>query len=445
MNKKKSPVISIVGLGKLGSPFLVAWASRGFKVIGVDLNKETIRKLNQKEPPVVEPKLGQLLKRHHKNISATTSIQEAISKSDVTFVIVPTPSKKNGAFSNKFVITALRQIGAALQNKSAYHLVAIVSTIMPGSMDNILQRVLETASGKKIGKQLGFCYNPTFIALGNVIHNVLQPDVVLMGTSDQKASTTLTKLYKKLCINHPPIRTMNYINAEIAKIALNTFITTKISYANMLAELCEKLPGADVDIVTQTIGQDSRVGNKYLTGAVAYGGPCFPRDNRALTYAGKKVRVNMNLAQATDKINRRQTAKIATMITSQVKNDKAIGIIGLTYKPDTDVIEESAGILLMQQLLHKKYKVVAYDPLLQLNHKQITQGCTLVDSLKKLVQNSSMIVNTSADKKIATELAHLLTVNSTKRIIVLDCWRTLNPKEIPSGASVVFRGRHEKR
>ena len=177
-------------------------------------------------------------------------------------------------------------IGEALRTKSGYHLVVVTSTVMPGSTGGELQKALEHASGRKVGPELGLCYNPEFIALGSVVRDMLHPDLILIGESDAKAGQMLAELYMRSTNNSPPIYRMNFVNAELSKISINTYVTTKISYANMLAELCDHLDGADAEVVAKTIGDDSRIGRKYLTGAIGYGGPCFPRDNRAFAALG---------------------------------------------------------------------------------------------------------------------------------------------------------------
>lgn len=441
---KSINTVSIVGLGKLGTPFLVTLASRGFEALGVDINKTYIHKLNRGISPVFEPQVPQLLKKYHSRIRATTNFQQAIKDSQITFVIVPTPSQKNGAFSNRFVSSALLKIGEVLKNKAAYHLVTIVSTVMPGSMDRQLRLILERASGKKVGVDLGFCYNPTFIALGNVIKNLVDPDFILIGESDLNAGDILTSFYEKFCINHPPIKRMNFINAEISKLALNTFITTKISYANMLAEVCEKLPGADVDVVTTAIGSDSRVGHKYLKGAIAYGGPCFPRDNRALTCIGKKAGVQLTLAQATDAINLRQTEKLLSLLTQYWPKIETVGIVGLAYKPNTNVTEESQGMKLIAALKKYRKKISVYDLLVEKRHLQTNQTFTFTKSLQSLISTSDILLVTLTDSKTGRDLQQILTKLQHKTIIIMDCWRILNPEKFSSRVVYIARGRGYK-
>jgi UDPglucose 6-dehydrogenase len=194
------------------------------------------------------------------------------------------------------------------------------------------------------------CYNPEFIALGSVIRDFLNPDFVLIGESDERSGQVLEGIYRQVCENDPPIVRMNFINAELTKLAVNTFVTTKISFANMLARICERLPGADVDVVTRALGLDSRIGAKYLKGAVSYGGPCFPRDNLALIATARKVGAPADIAEATDRFNRWQVGWLADLVWAYLPEGGVVGILGLAYKPNTDVVEESVGLLLAGEL-----------------------------------------------------------------------------------------------
>ena len=279
--------LAVVGLGKLGLPLAAIFASKGHHVTGIDYNEKIVESVNQKKAPFHEPGLQELLDNHGANLSVTTDYELAIAESEASFIIVPTPSAENGLFTNHYVLQAIQKIGQSLQKKEGYHLVVITSTVMPGSTTGEIQEALESSSGKKVGNELGICYNPEFIALGSVVRDMLFPDMVLIGESDKKAGDMLQNIYEGFCENQPPVQRMNCINAELTKLSLNTFVTTKISYANMLAGVCESLPDSDVDVVTQAIGLDSRIGRKYLKAAVAFGGPCFPRDNVAFRAMAK--------------------------------------------------------------------------------------------------------------------------------------------------------------
>ena len=359
---EKRVTLSVIGLGKLGAPMAACLAAKGFPVIGVDVDARKVDALNRAQAPVFEPGLPELLQVAKTRLKATQDIPTAVLNSEVTFVVVPTPSEPDGSFSLRYVLQACEGIADALRKKSLWHLVVITSTISPGSMDNSIRPLLEEHSGKRSGIDFGLCYNPEFIALGSVIRDFLNPDFVLIGESDERSGQVLEGIYRQVCENNPPVVRMNFINAELTKLAVNTFVTTKISFANMLARICEKLPGADVDVVTKALGLDSRIGTKYLKGAVSYGGPCFPRDNLALIATAQKVGAPADIAEATDRFNRWQVKWLADFVQEHLPEGGAVGILGLAYKPGTDVVEESVGLLLARELREQRVRVIAYDP-----------------------------------------------------------------------------------
>jgi UDPglucose 6-dehydrogenase len=295
MLKMQPTKVSVVGLGKLGLCVAAVLADRGFKVVGIDVDKAKVDAVNSGRSLIPESSLEDLIKKNSKNLRATTDHYDAVKQTQASFVIVPTPSESDGSFSLKFVVEALEKIGSAIADKDGYHLVVINSTVSPGSMENRVKPLLEEVTGKKCGMDFGLCYNPEFIALGDVIRGLLEPDLVLIGESDPKAGSILADMYKRICVNNPPIERTSFINAEIAKIAINSYITMKITFANLLAEICENTDGADVDEVTRIIGRDSRIGSKYLKGGLGYGGPCFPRDNIAFARFAEYVGVKAEL------------------------------------------------------------------------------------------------------------------------------------------------------
>ncbi len=433
--------ISVVGLGKLGLPLAATIASKNFFVYGVDVNKKVVDNLNKGLSNLSEPDLLNLIKKYKANISATTNIKEAILDSDITFIITPTPSQKNGYFSLQYVNQVLRQIGRVLALKKSYHLVVVVSTIMPGSMDKI-KDILEKTSGKKCIKDFGLCYNPEFIALGSVIYNLLNPDFVLIGESDKKAGDILQAFYKKYCLNKTRVARMNFINAELTKISVNTYITTKISYANMLAEICEKLPNGDVDVVTEAIGLDSRIGSKYLKGGPAFGGPCFPRDNKAFISLAKNLKSSYGIADSTHKTNLRQTKRLIDIVIKCINKDSSVGILGLSYKPFTDVIDESSGILLAQALKEIGVKLNLHDPIAIVPTKKRLgeTGIKYFDNLVECIKASDILVITTNWPEYKNINKSLID-RSSKTII--DPWRMLNLdkfekkiKYIPLGVNI---------
>ncbi len=417
-------MMSVVGLGKLGLPLLASIASKGYPVWGFDINSLLISDLKTGIVKLNETGLKGLVLDYKDNIHPTSKLEEAVLNSEVTFIIIPTPSQKNGYFSLKYINEVIKNIGKVLKKKKEYHLVVIVSTVMPGSTDKI-KNLLEKYSGKICGKDFGLCYNPEFIALGSVIFNLLNPDFILIGESDKKSGDILEKFYLTYCDNKPRIARMNFINAELAKISVNTFITTKISYANMLSEICEKLPGGDVDVVTQTIGLDSRIGGKYFKGGAAFGGPCFPRDNIAFISLAKRLKSTSSIPQATHSTNLRQLSRLTEKVLQYWRPNKTVAIIGVSYKPFTDVIDESTGLLLAQALKEKNVRLNLHDPLALKNAEKVLglSGVEYIKNLKDCVLSSDILV-------ITTNWPEFENITESwfngKEKVIIDPWRMIN-------------------
>jgi UDPglucose 6-dehydrogenase len=417
--------VSIIGLGKLGSPMAAVFASKGLSVVGADKDPRKVEAVNRGVPPVYEPQLAELLRKHGHRIRATTDTVEAVRDTEATFVVVPTPSEPDGRFSLRYVLEALDDIAVALRQKGEWHLVVITSTISPLSMDRSILPHLEQASGKQAGKDFGLCYSPEFIALGSVIRDLLYPDFVLIGESDPQAGDVLADIYKRVCENNPPVARMNFVNAELAKLAVNTFVTTKISFANMLARICERVPGADVDVVTGALGLDSRIGPKYLKGAVSYGGPCFPRDNLALIAFAREVGAPTDIAEATDRFNREQVLWLADQVRGYLPGGGTVGILGLTYKPDTDVVEEAVGIHLARELAERGVPVVAYDPAGNSNAREaLGRRVQFADSAKECIAGADVVVVATPWEEFLSLPVEVWVQHSPPRVVI-DCWRAL--------------------
>jgi UDPglucose 6-dehydrogenase len=356
--------LSVFGLGKLGCTMLACFASKGWQVIGMDINKQSVDTVNKGESPIYEPGVKELISKYKENISATSDTEYAVMNSDVSFVIVPTPSTKDGTFSTDFVETVATEIGSILRTKDSYHIVVITSTVLPGDM-KLIQNLLERTSGKKCSENFGLCYNPDFIALGSVVSDFLNPELILIGESDKRTGDTLKNIHHNLIDNNPNIHRMNFYNAELTKIALNSYCTLKITFANTLAEICENMPGGNVEQVTDALGDDPRIGRKYLKGGLSYGGPCFPRDNRAFAKSAKKFGCTTPLAVETDQINdyhRNERIPNKLLALMREHKTKKLSILGLTYKIDTQLVEESAAISIINALIKEDIQLSIYDP-----------------------------------------------------------------------------------
>jgi UDPglucose 6-dehydrogenase len=431
--------VSVVGLGKLGAPLAAVLASKGFRVVGTDVNPAFIEAINSGKTPIDEPRLQELIDENRTRLRATGDAAVAVAESDATFIIVPTPSDATGRFSNQFVLAALESVGEGVRRKSGYHLVVITSTVMPGSTGGEIRAALETHAHRRVGETLGLCYNPEFIALGSVVRDMLSPDMILIGESDRKAGDMLESVYHETCDNKPLIRRMSFVNAELTKIAVNTYVTTKISYANMLADICDRLPGADVDVVTQAIGCDSRIGAKYLRGAIGYGGPCFPRDNVAFTVLARSIGARAELAEATNTLNDYQVTRVLDAIQAHDPGSGPIGVLGLAYKPDTSVIECSQGLAVVRYLLEAGRDVVAFDPkALGIAHSALEQRFTAATSAEDCIRAASLVVLMTAWPEFRAVPPEAFA--RSPRLIVIDCWRLLSRQEINAFADIVYLG-----
>ena len=365
--------LSVIGIGRLGLPLAAYCAYKGYKVIGVDVNKTAVESVNKGISPIYEPGIDDLLANSHGRLTATTDYKFAVENSDVTFILVPTPSEGHGGFSNKLVEAAAENIAVGLKQKRDFHVIAVTSTVMPGTCDTVVRPLIEKVSEKKCSVDFGICYNPEFVALGSVVRDLASPDAVLIGESDKKSGDILSEVYKTVCSNNPPIARMSTYNAEVAKLALNVFITTKISLANVFAEICEKLPGGNVDAVTDFLGLDSRIGSRYLKGGLGYGGPCFPRDNLAFSYLAKQLNSQAWLQETTYRVNRHQNERIAELVESKlggIKN-KSIAVLGITYKPNTDVVDASPALETAKELLKRGAHLKIFDPAGNTNARQV--------------------------------------------------------------------------
>lgn len=353
--------LSVFGMGKLGACLGATLAQRGFEVLGVDINPEAVRKINAGEPPVSEPRLAKTMAAAKGRFRATTKAEEAV-ETDATFVIVPSPSLPDGSFSNEFLMRALQPVAQAVKAaRKKNHLFVVSSTTTPGACRKVIIPMLEQQIGGSCGRRFGFCYNPEFIALGNVIRGLLEPDLVLIGESDRGSGELLEEMYHQYNTNQPTIARMSVTSAELTKISVNSYITAKISFTNQLRMIAEQYADTDIHAILGAIGSDSRIGRKYLLPGLSYGGPCFPRDNRLVVYAAKQVGLSAPLAEATDHVNEMTKERLALQALACVKPGDTVAVLGMAYRPDTYIVEESAGLHIAQALKAKGCRVVIHD------------------------------------------------------------------------------------
>ncbi|SEP11208.1 GDP-mannose 6-dehydrogenase [Nitrosomonas oligotropha] len=351
--------ISIFGLGYVGTVSAGCLATDGHSVIGVDPNKTKVDLINQGISPIVEKDIGEMIAAAAKNnvLRATLDVRDAVINSDISMVCVGTPSQLNGNLDLSHVRKVCEQIGAALKEKSAFHVVVARSTMLPGSMRTVVIPALESYSGKKAGVDFGVCNNPEFLREGTAVFDYYNPPKTVIGETDSKAGELLMQLYAKMTA--PLIRT-EVETAEMAKYADNTWHAVKVAFANEIGNLC-KAEGIDGHKVMEIFCQDTKLNLSpyYMKPGFAFGGSCLPKDVRALMYKGKSLDMDLPLINAILPSNQRQIEKGIKMIVE--KGNKKIGILGFSFKAGTDDLRESPLVEVIEFLIGKGYELKLYD------------------------------------------------------------------------------------
>ena len=271
---------------------------------------------------------------------------------------------------------------------------------------------------------------------------LLHPDFILIGESDRKAGDILAGIYREVVGPDVNIARMNFVNAELTKISVNTYVTMKISFANMLGEICDRLEGADAAVVADAIGRDTRIGKKYLTPAVGYGGPCFPRDTIAFGRVAHRVGGAADLALSTDTINRRQVSRLTEIVGDMIPVGATVAVLGLSYKPSTPVIEESQGILLAKSLNEAGFNVVGHDPMANGPSKTVLGNIAqLVPTVQDALARAEVAVIVTPWPQYA-EISVEWIANGKTRFIV-DCWRQLAAGSLGDHCKIVHPGHQE--
>ena len=352
---------SVIGLGKLGLPLAAVIASSGYETVGIDYSEKLINNLNSSEFHSPEPNLLETIKEFKNQLVFTSNYFDAI-QTNISFVIVPTPSLNNMNFDNSYVVEAINSLLKVWVNSEEDKTIVIVSTVMPGTCQDIIDPIIKVwLDDNKFEHKINLVYAPEFIALGTVINNLRYPDMTLVGCKNPDDAKVFIEVMGNVTLNNPEISIINLREAEIVKILVNCFVTMKISFANFIGEIAAQFIDVDQHKVAKALSLDTRIGNKYLRPGLGFAGPCFPRDNNALIAFSNDLNVVPELAIATDRINVRQPSRIAENILFKFPVAKHFGIIGLAYKAKTNITEASQTVEIANILASHDKKVLVFD------------------------------------------------------------------------------------
>jgi len=412
--------ISVFGLGKVGLTLSACLSSVGNVVLGVDVDEGLVNALGGGDFYTCEPGvLERLAQAGAAHFTATTDATRAIRETDLSFIIVPTPSNVLGGFSLRYVLAVCTQIGTLLKNKNGGHTVAVVSTMLPGSSELRVIPCLEKASGRKVGDTLGYAYNPSFIALGEIVAGIERPDYLLIGESGSRSGDLILNAHRTIMRNAAPIARMSPVEAEITKIASNTHETMRVSFANMLLSACSEVPGANVDRITEALAH--RMGRRFFKGAVPYGGPCWPRDNKALAAFMEAIHTPSRLPRAVDLFNDDHGQYVLRKILSVARVGVRVGILGLAYKPGTPAVDRSFGVDVALWLVKEGRSVIGWDPLAMAEtRKLIGDRIGYASSLQDCLQRSDVVVIVNPLREV-----NAIDWPAFPETTVIDCWRCL--------------------
>lgn len=381
--------IGIIGTGYVGLVTGVCIASKGHKVFCADVIPEKIESINNGKSPIFEEGLDDLLQTALESqlLEATTDVDYVIEKSDVIFICVGTPSLPDGSMNYEYVEEAARNIGRILKKQQKFKVIIVKSTCIPGTTTNHVGPIIEQESGLKVQIGFGLGMNPEFLREGVAVNDFLYPDRVVIGVSDENTKDIMMQCYEGFIA---PFVIVDPTSAEMIKYAANTFLATKISFFNEMANLAEKFE-ADISVITEAVGMDHRISEKFMNSGIGWGGSCFPKDIRALLHKSREFGISSKLLQAALDTNEAQPFEAIRLLKEELGEEKLknkrIAILGLAFKPNTEDMREAPSIPIINLLLKEGANVVATDPI-------------AVEEAKKLLKHKNLVFVTSADEAL---------------------------------------------
>jgi len=463
-NEESNPnisAVSVIGLGYVGLCLSSSLAKLNIKVYCYDTQKSIIDKLNKSESPIFEPKLPELIKEsiEKSTLKPTYDINEAIMNSNITFICVGTPCDEHGYIDLTYIKEVSKDIGKVIKKKNNYHVVSVKSTVIPGTTDSYVIPIIQEESGKVVGKDFGICMTPEFLREGKAIDDFFNPDKIVIGSYDERSRNYLYHVFKEFWPEKWGGRNLfvfcDLRTAEMIKYANNACLATRISFINEMANLAERL-GVDIKIVSKAIGMDHRIGSGFLDAGLGFGGSCFPKDVKALYYAGKKAGYEPKLLKSVLDVNDLQPIKCVELIQSKFKENNLIendlrnitvSLLGLSFKPNTDDIREAPSIKISLKLLELGANLKVYDPVANFNFKikmdqinkdynsKIYYAKNPIDAIKN--SNVAIIVTEWAEFYNLTPEDFINSMNPNTIKIVIDGRRIFDPQKFEN-TSLIF-------
>ena len=389
--------IAIIGTGYVGLVSGACFAEMGINVTCVDVDKQKIDNLANGVVPIYEPNLTDMVIKNHSagRLHFSTDLKSCLSDVEVVFCAVGTPPDEDGAADLRYVLDVARTVG---QNIDKYILFVTKSTVPVGTARKVKAVIAEELSRRDVDVEFDVASNPEFLKEGAAIKDFMSPDRIVVGTESQRARQIMDRLYKPFTLNHYRMIYTDIPSAEMIKYASNAMLATRISFMNEIANLCD-LVGADVNMVRQGIGSDSRIGNKFLYPGCGYGGSCFPKDVKALIRTASDNGYVMSILQAVENVNNRQKSilfdKLCLVFDGDIK-DKTIAVWGLAFKPETDDMREAPSLVVIDKLLTAGCSVKVYDPI-------------AMDECRRRIGNSVMYADNMYDAAEGADAILLIT------------------------------------
>ena len=420
--------IVMVGTGYVGLVSGLCFAEFGYEIVCIDNNQSRLKNISEGKSPFYEPGLDDLLDKHinsTKRLTLSSDLAKEVKKANVIFITVGTPSRRlEDEADLSSIIDVAREIAVNISN---YSVIVTKSTVPVGTTRKIKEIILEQISQD----QFDVVANPEFLREGSAINDFMRPDRVVIGTDSKKSEKIMKEIYRPLYLLDTPIVSTSIETAEIIKYASNSFLATKISFINEIADLCE-VAGANVKDVAKAMGLDKRIGSKFLHTGPGFGGSCFPKDVKAFSATAKKLGIDLSILNAVNLFNRARPVKISSKILKYYDDDLknvTLTILGLSFKPNTDDIRDSTSLIIAQELLKKGIKIKVYDPKAMLNAKKEIRELEFCDNAYEACEQSSGLI-------IATEWNEFraLDLNKIKSLLVkpviFDLRNIYNPSEI---------------